>query len=402
MWDDDDSIPEDVLGNPASTDIEPDAEEDEVAPFSAPGPVLDIEFPEVGEERPEPPAGTLTLVTPPEAERAAVEPEGSNVHRLVRFHVTIKDIEPLREQYAAITFDDLKGYEAGRKAIAHCRGTRTRIDKRRKELVADALAYHRNVNAVAKELTAAIESIEDPLQAKKDAVDLEKARIKREAEEAKQRELEEKIRAEREAEEARLKAERDAEDARRRAEQEAEQARLTEERKALEGERERARVESERIEKEQAAKRLELDAEAERLKAERERIAAQNRAEEERIAEERRQLEEAKRKVEREEAERQAKIRAEQEAKERAERERVEAEERRVAEIERQAQLAKRLEALRPDKEKLLKFAEALLQIELPECAEPEAKAAVEKARIALGNIVIELESFGEAAHAAA
>lgn len=161
---------------------------------------------------------------------------------LVRYEVSTSAVEPLEEvkktrdaiestfgAYKSITFDTPENYERGRRAIAHMRSTRTGVDKRRKALNEDALAWQRRVNAKAKEITALIAEIENPLQEAKDLVD-------RSAEEAR--------RAAEDAERARIRAEQEAKLAAERAEFEerqrlaaAETAKLDEERRAFEAER---------------------------------------------------------------------------------------------------------------------------------------------------------------------
>lgn len=305
---------------------------------------------------------------------------GSNVAAAVRYHITAAEIEAKRAEYAGLSFDTPSDYAIGVKAIASCRTTRVAIEDRRKELKAESLAYGRRVDAVAHELTGLIESIEEPLRAKKRLIDEAKERAKREAEEAKRREIEEQLRREREAQEAKERAEREAEEARRRAEREAEEARLRAEREAedrrLAVEREQLRAERERIAAEQAQLRA---AEAERARA-----AA---AETDRLAAERRALEEERASLERAEAERRNREAAEQRAREAAERERIAAEEARVAELERRAALEARIAALMPDVEKLAAYGRALLDVAAPEVGAPEAVAALAEARRDLARI---------------
>lgn len=277
----------------------------------------------------------------PEVQQASVTP-------LVRYHVTKADIEKTRASYAALSCDTAEGYEETRKALAVCRNTRVRVEKRRKELKADSLDWGRRVDAAAKDLTTLIESIENPLQAKKDAVDAERERVKREAEEAARRALEAADRAAREADEARVKAEREAEQAKLREEQ----ARLDADRRALEAQR-----------------------------AELERGQADLRA--------------AREKAEREEFERQAKIRAEADAKAQAERDRVAAEEARVAEAERQAENARRLEALKPDREKMRSAATAISALRRPAVASTEATSELDSVFAQLASLADRLNNWG-------
>lgn len=315
---------------------------------------------------------------------------------IVKYDVTTEQIAAERERCASLSADTPKGYEEVRKSIAKMRATRVAIEKRRKELKAGALEYGRKVDAAAKHLTGLVEEIEAPLQAKKDAVDEEKARAKAEAEAAKQRAIEEQIRQEREAEEARLRAEREAEEQRLAAEREAQRVeaeRLAAERAKFEAEQAAAeaarRAEEERLARERAeaeAKlRAEREAEERRIAEERAKLEAEARAERERIAAERAA-------AEREEAERQARIRAEQEARERAERERAEAEERRVREAERKAELERRLAALRPDAEKLAAYASALHAVPIPDVSAPEATATLDEAQELLQRVCDVLE----------
>jgi chromosome segregation ATPase len=288
-----------------------------------------------------------------ETEPAAQHAE---VIALVRYHVTPADIAKTTAEYGALSADTPAGYEEVRKAIGYCRTTRVAVEARRKQLKASSLEFGRRVDKAAKDLVALIEPIEASLQAKKDAVDAEKERVKREAAEAERRAAEEKVRLEREAEEARLRAEREVEEARiaeQRAQLEREQAALAEQKRQLDAQR----------------------AETERLQ---------------------RELAEAKTKAEHDEAVRQAKIQAEKETAERLERERIEAEERRVREVERQAELARRLDALKPDVEKVRAFAQTISELSAPAVQSAEAQQAVAVAMAALVDVVNGLQAFAD------
>lgn len=190
---------------------------------------------------------------------------------LVKYNITDARIAELRSEFTGLTADTPKGYEAVRVAIATVRDIRVGVEKRRKELKEDSLAWGRKVDSEAKRLTALLEEIENPLKEAKALVDEAKERAKREAEEKARKAEEERLAALKAAEEARLKAEREAEEARiaaererlaaERAEFEAQQAALAEERKALDAEKERLAA-AERAKIEQARKEQE---EAERL-----------------------------------------------------------------------------------------------------------------------------------------
>lgn len=324
---------------------------------------------------------------------------------LVTYGVTNEEIEAKKAAFAALEFTTPKGYEEGRKAIRELVTLRTSIEDRRKALKRDSLEFGRFVDSEAKRWTSLIESIEEPLKLKKAVIDDEKDRVRREKEAAEKAKQEAEERAKREAEEARLKAIRDEEE-----------RKLAEERKALEAEKSRmaeekrkadeaARVERERMEAEQRAERERLAAERAKIeaeqRAERERQEAIRKAEEEKLAEERRAIEAERRRVEAEreaqeraEFERQARIKAEQEAKAKAEREAREAEERRIAEAEQKEAERKRMEALRPDLEKVELFAELISAILPPSVASNECRAVIELAMKRLAHTAGELKAF--------
>jgi hypothetical protein len=296
---------------------------------------------------------------------AAEQIAGEQTSIVVTYPVTPQDIEAKRAEFAALSFDTGKDYAAGVQAIAHCRRTRVQIEERRKYLKADSLAYGRAVDRAAKELTALVESIEEPLKLKKGVVDDAKERAKREAAEAERRAMEEQLRAEREAEEARLRAERQAEEERLRVERErlaAERAELAEQRR-----------------KEDEARAVE----AERLMAERRAQDAAIRAERAKLDEERKALE----------AER---VRAEaaERAKAQAERDRVAAEQARLAELERQAEHARKLAELAPDLDKLRAFAASIRALPYPSCTSATAAVQLMSAVGRLARAADGLEAF--------
>jgi hypothetical protein len=213
---------------------------------------------------------------------------------LIQYEPTDAAIAEMKQRLKAELFDcsTPSGYEGCRKAIAEVRSIRVNIEKHRVALKAEALEYGRKVDSEAKRITAELESIEDPLKAKKQAIDDEKERIKREAEEKRLAAIK--------AEQDRIAAEAEA---KRQAEIAAENARMAAEREAL-------RVEQEKL----AAERDELD----------------------------------RQKLAKETAER-----VERETRERIERERIEAERTAKVEAERLAAEAARIEALKPDVQRL-------------------------------------------------
>lgn len=312
----------------------------------------------------------------------------------ITYNVTDGQIADIRNRLSNVSFATKDGYETGRAGIAECRTLRTAVEKRRKELKADALEYGRQVDEVAKHLTQELEKIEEPLKAAKKLVDDEADRIKREKAEAEERarreeyarqqaEEEARLRSIREAEEARIAADRAAVEAER-AEQEAKRKKFEEEWAAEEA---RLKAEREKLEQDRLQAVREEEARQADARAEQDRLAA---IEREKLAAERRELEAAKAQAAAEEAARQQRIRQEQEERERAEREALEAEARAREEAEREA----REYALRPDIEKLRSFAKMLREIEGPELVDAEAQCQLEFAKTSLQTIANQLDNF--------
>lgn len=349
---------------------------------------------------------------------------------LSKYYVTELEIAAMSEKYLALTIDgidDKEGYQVNYDALQLVKKTRIAIENRRVELNADALAWRRKVNDVAKHLTAMIAPIEKHLARNRQKIDEERERIKNLKLQQRidklaavdaalnitilqgmddanfdllltQKTAEHKARL---AEQERLKAE---EDARLLAEEQARQqeaerrAAVLLERKAKLAEinivvpgtylsdmtddefseyvtasvkaQEAAEIERKRM----AEERVRL--EAERLEAEK-KAAVENA----RLADiERQQREEA----ERLEAERK---------KQQEEADRIAAEKKRIADEEAERQAAElkareeaeelaRQEALRPDREKLLAIADAVRLIEVPDVAEELSEKAMEIYRI--------------------
>lgn len=303
-----------------------------------------------------------------------------------------------QQKFSGLSAQTKEGYEEVRKAIAVCRTTRTGIEKKRKELNEGAQSYIRTVNGEAKRLTAAIEAIEEPLKADKQAVDDERERLKAEAEAAKARKVNDRIAAflvqagatcsvqdaetwtdaefesaltiAREAYQERLKAEQEAESERQRIEAERQE---TLRKQQEEIERQRAEIEQirvaqqaelDRLRAEQEAARLAHEAELEKIRAEQ---AERDRIEQEKIEAERAAIQAEKDRLEQEEAARQEALRQAEEAARQAEEEKRIAER---AEAQRKEQEA-RLEALKPDLEKAKKYQlglqAAIEAVEVPE-----------------------------------
>jgi hypothetical protein len=75
------------------------------------------------------------------------------------------------EKFGPLTADTKEGYRDIKEAIAWCRNQRGAVEAKRKNLNEEALKWQRTVNAEAKRITSSLEAIEEPLKAKKQAVD---------------------------------------------------------------------------------------------------------------------------------------------------------------------------------------------------------------------------------------
>lgn len=231
----------------------------------------------------------------------------------VRYETSEEQIAELGASLKGVTFDTPENYKIGVKHIAQVRTLRTAVEKRRKDLKADSIAFGKRVDAAAHRLTDLLEEIETPLLTAKKAVDDAEEIAKREKERADLIALEAKLKADREEAEAAAKVER-----------EAEEARLAAERERLAAEKAQQEEANRAVRESQMAERAKLDAEKAELRRQQDAIDAANR-EAARLETERRQ-------------------------REQGERDRLAAEEAAKAE-------AARLESLRPEIEKVHAFA---------------------------------------------
>ena len=316
-----------------------------------------------------------------------VSMDKATVANLVKYDINEATLAAIKVKAETLTADTPEGYEEVRKTIAVLRDSRGVIEKKRVELKADALAFGRLVDSEAKRLTGLVVEIEDPLKAKKAAVDDEKERAKREAEAARLRAIEAEIEANRAKKAAEEKAVRDAE-----------AARMAAEREALAVERARLAAIQAEIDAKQKAEQARIDAarkiEQDRIDAERARLAAERKVEEDRqraerdkLEAERRAVEAERQKAERIEFERQARIRAEKEAAEQAERAKVE-------KAKRDAELA----ALLPDLDKLKALAAEIRLIQGPKVRSKKLVGFVFTAMSQLASIAETLETEAAAA----
>lgn len=277
----------------------------------------------------------------------------------VQYETTEEQIALLGASLKGVTFGTPEDYKNGVKHIAQVRGLRTAVEKRRKELKADSVAYGKRVDAAAHKLTDLIEAIEAPLLAGKKAVDDEEARLKLEKERADIIALEAENTRKREAAEAAARVAREADEKRiaeAAAKLAADQARAAEANKAI---AEQQRIESER-----------LALEKKKIDAQQSAVAAQQ-------AEIERQAKEAARigaeRCQREEAERQA-----------------------IADAETARVEAARLEAMKPEIERVRGFAVSVraFALTLPELQSIECQKAIGWAAGMLAKVATGLEKF--------
>lgn len=305
---------------------------------------------------------------------------------IAKFNVTDAAIAKMKKEYMRLTIaglDDREGYKAVHEARMDVKSKRVEVDKLRKDLNADALAYQRAVNGEAKRITELLTPIEEHLTSEEKKIDDEKARLKAEAERKEQEKLQGRV-----AKLVGLGCHFDGE----KYVLGASKATVTDIKQASDETFNNflnaVQAEADQIAKQKAEEEAARKAEEERLAAERAQLEKQRKEQEAKEAELRRQQEEIERKKrEAEEAERKAK--EEKERAEREEQERKDAEARakklaeEVARQEEEARLKKeaadkaeaaRQEALRPDKDKLLSFGNTLGTLTIPEVKTTEGK----------------------------
>jgi len=287
-----------------------------------------------------------------------------SVTELVKYSVTDEALAQYRKEFLPLTIkglDDVEGYEQVREARLFIKAERVNVEKKRVELKEDSLRYGRAVDTEAKRITEAILEVENHLIAEQKKIDDEKAHIKFEKEQREKLPARNALLAEVSAEisEAELLTLDDAAFA--------EVLNLLMAKK----------LEQQRIEQEE--KERALRAEAERIDAEKKAIE-QQKLDAERDARHKAEVEEAARK-----AAEDARIQAEIDAK-RKEDERIAAEAAAKAEAE-------RIDAERPDTEKLYSFAGAFRAIPFPEVTSKKALAKVAKVRKLIDEIVSELQA---------
>lgn len=292
---------------------------------------------------------------------------------IIKYDVNEAEIAKLSDIYMNLTikdFEDIEGFEAVHSGRMVMVKHRTAIDKLRKRTNEDAQTFIKTNNTNAKKLLALMEPIETHLKEEEGKITKEKERIKAEEDRLKKERVEKRVNAllalgvvvafidvamMSDEDFTKLLAE-------------SEESYVTklntqeEERLAKEAEKKKLAedlAKADALKKELDAKAKELEEKEKKLQTEREAIEAEKEAEHKRAAEL-----EAKEKLEEE-----LKIQAEKDAQEKVEREAREKKEREEAEEKEKA----RQEALRPDKEKLLLWVDAILSVPEPELASDES-----------------------------
>lgn len=364
---------------------------------------------------------------------------------LVKYDVTEAAISEMRSLYMALTVndvDDQEGFEAVHSGRMVVKGARVAVEKQRKKYNEDAQKHIKGVNAAAKKIFDGLEPIESHLQEQEDIVINERKRIQSEKEQAEQKRIQGRIN-----ELASVGCVMSFFDVATLSDPEYEKL-FSEKKEAFEAEQKRiaeaARIEAERLEKERVEreaekKRLEAErAELDRIRREQETEKARLKAEQDKIDAEKKVAQEKKTKLRsnllyliglsfdgeqyrfkdinvhwteittlsdiefdalvekikpiveqrRTEEKEKALAIAEQAAKDKTEREakdKAEAEQKSKAEAE-------RLEKLRPDKEKLVKYANEILSYPVPSIVSPEGRnimAEVAKRLLATTNYIL-------------
>jgi len=94
------------------------------------------------------------------------------INQPIVYDVTEEGLSMLEEQWETVPdCHEKAAYELVRVGIREVVSLRTGIEKRRKELKADALEYSRKVDATAKEISSRVEAVEGKLKAAKQVVD---------------------------------------------------------------------------------------------------------------------------------------------------------------------------------------------------------------------------------------
>ena len=101
---------------------------------------------------------------------------------VIEFDITNMAIEQLKQKYSGMTIEPGNGpeYRAVKEAISDVRSRRISVEKRRKDLKADAIAFGKKVDARAREITELLTPLESELKDIKKVEDDRKEAIKAE------------------------------------------------------------------------------------------------------------------------------------------------------------------------------------------------------------------------------
>lgn len=320
-----------------------------------------------------------------------VEAKVLGLEKPIRLGIVDKQIEKYREDYLGLTIqgpDDKAGFKRVYEARQVVKKARTSVDKKRKELTEDARKFTTRVNEEAKRITALLLPIETHLESQEVAYERERERIRMEKELAQQRLVETRVTRLRALdvlyssetdtftqygshaltlEDIKALSDNDFEDVALSLEEtyHTEQARLAELKRQQEAEAARIAAEqAEAARKLEELKRQQAEAEAELKRQQAELLRQQ----EEAAAEIRRQQQELDN-LKRQQDEEKARIEAE----------------RKQAEAE--AAEAARKEALKPDKEKLVRLAEILDTLDYPYMSTEEGQEMLRSTVYRIGEI---------------
>ena len=276
----------------------------------------------------------------------------------IEYPIALAKVDELKAKYGVLTIaglNDKAGFAAVDEARKDVKTLKVKVENRRVELKAVALEYGKKVDSAARLIREPLEELERSLATKQKVVTDEVDRLRREAEE-------------------KLKAEKAAKLKTRMYDLHAVRAYLSpSEVEALSDDQftevldQKQRAEFERIEAEKALKQQQAE-EAERQRAEREQLAAERAELDRQKAEhtaEQRKIEDEKTRLAKIETDRLEEIERQKLEAERVERELIEAQENE----KRETAARVRSEQLRPDREKLLAFADQVESLPIPAVA---------------------------------
>jgi len=330
--------------------------------------------------------------------------QNENQEIIAKYNFTEQAIAKLKTDYLVLKInglDDKKGYQAVDTARKDVKTKRVEVEKRRKELKADALEYGRKVDNIAKEITTKLEEIENHLISEQKAIDDEIAKIRAEKEEKERQKLQNRIETitmymipelgdELKVEIITSMSDEKFNDVVEKAKARKEQYDIEQEK--IKAEQLAEKLEKERVEKEEKEK---FEAEKKRFEEEKEKFEAEKRENERLQAEEKakqdaiirkqqEEIEAEKREIEKQKEIEKAKIetaeRVKKEMQEKADKEKLEAELKAKLEtekIEKQRVEAERKEKVKPVKKKLLDLAGELKAFKLPNIDDETAKDIV-------------------------